>query len=127
MNSVLLFSLINPDNPFPIAVPTSPALRGHLLLLGAGLLLVSAAIIGLVIRRRLKRRRSRRHKHFRRWRSSHRTASGVAEFKRLIRDKRHRRRRERRPLNPTLAETGGLPPLRGSSTVEPTRPRPQPE
>ena len=32
--------------------------------------------------------------------------------------KERRRRRARRPLNPTLAQTGGLPPIRGEDTSQ---------
>lgn len=33
-------------------------------------------------------------------------------------DRRRRRRRRRRPRNPTLSETGGLPPIRGEGFFE---------
>jgi hypothetical protein len=35
------------------------------------------------------------------------------------RKRRHRRRREHRPRNPTLAETGGLPPVRTGRPPDP--------
>jgi hypothetical protein len=36
----------------------------------------------------------------------------------------HRQRRERRKLNPTLAETGGLPPVREEKPIEEATPPP---
>lgn len=38
--------------------------------------------------------------------------AGESETGHRVRRKRRRRRREHRPRNPTLAETGGLPPIR---------------
>ena len=36
---------------------------------------------------------------------------------------KHRHRRERRPVNPTLAETGGLPPVRSSEPPDTSPPQ----
>jgi hypothetical protein len=36
--------------------------------------------------------------------------------------RKHRRHREQRKLNPTLAESGGLPPIRGEKKTERTPP-----
>lgn len=45
------------------------------------------------------------------------SGSGVSDGKRYRR--KRRRRREHRPRNPTLAETGGLPPLRAERPPDP--------
>jgi hypothetical protein len=47
-------------------------------------------------------------------------AAGKWTFSRLFFRKRHRRRHRERPRNPTLAEAGGLPPIR--SEEQPPRP-----
>lgn len=44
---------------------------------------------------------------------------GEGSGERRYRRKRRRRRREHRPRNPTLAETGGLPPLRSEQPPDP--------
>ena len=70
-----------------------------------------------------------RHKHHHRHhRKSYReqfqkTTSGIKE---LIRQRRRHRRREHRPINPTLAQTGGLPPIREVDKSPPPPPPPQP-
>jgi hypothetical protein len=56
------------------------------------------------------RRRHHHHHHHKNTRGG--MQKGVSGFKELI-EKNRRSRRERRSLNPTLAETGGLPPVRG--------------
>ena len=127
MNGFLLFRLFNPEDPLPMFGPVSPAMRERLVLVGAVLLILIAAVAGLIVLREFKHRRSRRHEYSRRRRPFHRTATGVAELKRMIPEKprrrREHRRREHRPRNPTLAETGGLPPLRSDHPLEPPHPR----
>ena len=91
-------------------------LIGVLLLLTTLLLLWAAFI-------RKRRRRQRLH-HY-----SHRHSAGAAPAeapndlpagRRKHRKWRHRRR-EHRPRNPTLAETGGLPPFRSDEPPNPLR------
>ncbi len=70
-----------------------------------------SVVIGLsflfvfVFRKRLFRKR-RRHHHY------HSSAPDAAEEAQSKRKRWRRPRREHRPLNPTLAQTGGLPPVR---------------
>jgi hypothetical protein len=63
--------------------------------------------------RKRRRRRERRHRH----QHAHPPAAtpAAATPERGWR-KRRRRRREHRPRNPTLAEIGGLPPIRSEKT-----------
>jgi len=78
------------------------------------LLLVSAAVFiwAAVFR---KRRRPKYHYP----RTRHEPGAGQSDAPAtrwsLFSRKRHRRRRRSRPRNPTLAEAGGLPPVRGGS------------
>src|SRR5439155_14608951 len=91
-----------------------PGTREGLLMLGALLL-----VIFLVFAWAAFLRRSRRHHHHH---HSHRHASGSSQEPALAqakadeaspkRRKWHRRPRAHRQRNPTLAETGGLPPVR---------------
>jgi len=65
-----------------------------------------------------RRRRSHRHHHHRKsYREQiQKTTSGIKE---IIRQRRRRHRHEHRALNPTLAQTGGLPPLREEGKLPP--------
>jgi hypothetical protein len=106
--------------------PASSAVRERLILLGVVLLAATVTIVGVILRRRLGRRRSRRYGHSRHRRRYHHTETGGAEIEQMISEKPHRHRREHRPRNPTLAETGGLPPLRSDAPLETLQPRAQP-
>ena len=72
----------------------------------------------LSFRKNEKRRHKHHHRHHRKsYREQFRKgASGIRE---LIRQRRRQRRREHRSINPTLAQTGGLPPIRKSDTPPP--------
>lgn len=68
----------------------------------------------LIFRKDEGKRHHHHHHHHHHRRESYReqfrkTTSGIKE---LIQQRRHRSHREHRPLNPTLAQTGGLPPIR---------------
>ena len=109
-----------------------PGLRGTLIVLAAiGVLVV--CIVGLVVYFSKPRRRHHRHRHHHHRHHHERqeeqqpspdsasdsTAdTGEEEPSRRHRRKWRRRRREHRPLNPTLAETGGLPPVRTGGTPD---------
>ena len=95
---------------------SDPATRERVIIFGAiGLVTVLVLLWAMFLRR--KRRRRREHHH------AHRHSSGPAEVPESSKDesalappekRRHRRRSGHRhlPRNPTLAETGGLPPIR---------------
>lgn len=118
MNILFLFSLFDLNDLWPGPDPVSPAIREYLVLFGAVFLVVILVTAGLLLRRELKHRRSERHSHSRRRRSSHRTGAGVAELKKMI-HKKPRPHHEHRPRNPTLAEAGGLPPVRSDDPLNP--------
>ncbi len=66
--------------------------------------------------------RSKRHHHLHQHHHGHKRPvqpEGEAEADSSHRHRRRRRRREHRPMNPTLAQTGGLPPVRSERRSEP--------
>ncbi len=86
----------------------APTLVEYLLIGGAGLLLVGAALISLV-----GFLRSRRRRHPQQRQPHGATATSASGKQRASKTAGSRRRRRREyPRRPTLAETGGLPPLR---------------
>jgi hypothetical protein len=102
----------------------SPVAREGLLILGA---MSSVTLLAMGWAMFLRRRHHRRHKHHHgHWHASQSTETPVnsddADTPSGL-EKRRRRHsgRHRRPRNPTLAETGGLPPIRHE---EPDEPRP---
>ena len=130
--SVFLFASSGAELPLPTKVPGMA--RDTLIVL------IAASAVGLVLLGVLtlwvKTRRSRRH-HHRHHRQSHSrseskptapppTEPDLAETGAdpdtepgTPRHRRRKRRREHRPRNPTLAETGGLPPPRPEGQVPP--------
>ena len=108
------------DDPLPWYGPFSAAAKERLIVLGAMTLVVLAVFIWIAfIRDKPRHRPGRVRRHRRSVIKS--TVEGVAEVKRALHTREHRRRREHRPRNPTLAETGGLPPARSDqSSTGPT-------
>ena len=94
-----------------------------LIVLGVILAVTVAALFWAVVvyQRKLPHRRRRHHHHHHKTGYGEGLRKGAGGLKQLI-EKRRRHRRERRPLNPTLAETGGLPPVRGGEPPEPPNP-----
>jgi type VI protein secretion system component VasK len=100
-----------------------PSTLGALLVFGAiGLVTLLALAWAAFLRKRGRRRRSHHH--------AHQHASAPAEAPEVLNDegpaaappKRHKWRRSRRrhrARNPTLAETGGLPPVRPEGPPDP--------
>ena len=72
-----------------------------------------AACLLIVAFRRLRKRRHRHHHH------DERHAGAVRPAQAQKRRRRRRRSGTQRPFNPTLAETGGLPPVRDANTPPP--------
>ncbi len=103
-----------------------PSTREGLLVFGAIGLVTGLALIWALFIRKPKRRRHRHH-------HSHEHLSTVAESLEVtesphgepvaVEPREHRKRRRfrhrRRSRNPTLAETGGLPPVRPEGSSEP--------
>jgi hypothetical protein len=89
----------------------------ELVLVMGGLWLASMVVVIWALFFRSKRRHRSHHHH------SARTPSPSSDAGETGDSRRRRRRRKRRssemPLNPTLAQTGGLPPLRSEKAPEP--------
>jgi FtsZ-interacting cell division protein ZipA len=97
------------------ASPAARTLKEILVLIGAMLLVAIAVMIWAVAFRKKRKRTRLYHRHHR---SSTESAASENSGKRSQGSRRRREGRER-PRNPTLAETGGLPPAR----LPPTPPR----
>jgi len=89
------------------------ATREWVILLGALALVILTAVVWAAF---FRRRRRRHHHHHRSAGAPEPTSVAAVAPARgpnsAPRRRRRRRRRDHRPRNPTLAETGGLPPLR---------------
>jgi hypothetical protein len=94
-------------------------LREKLVLLATFTLLTLMLLLWALFIRRRGPRRSRYKLHSTAASSRSRNAEGSGPTERP-RKWRRRRRRDHRPRNPTLAETGGLPPLRTQGPSETT-------
>jgi len=108
-------SFFKPFVPMLGASPAARTLAELLVLIGAVLLVALAVMIWAVAFRKKRKRTRLYHRHHR---SSAESAASANSEKRSPGSRRRREGRER-PRNPTLAETGGLPPVR----LPPTPPR----
>lgn len=117
----VFFAGLMDDDPLPGLGPLSPGMKERVIVIGA-MILVLLLILGWALlfrshRLRSARREERRH---RRHSLAKNAAKGVAELREYVKaHQRRRRRREHRPRNPTLSETGGLPPVRGADEPPP--------
>jgi|SRR4051812_29779026 hypothetical protein len=84
----------------------APGTKEGLLVFGALLLVVTVLFIWAVFIRKRGERRKKYHY------PSKTSGEGVIE---VHRKKWRKRRKEHRPRNPTLSETGGLPPIRSET------------
>jgi hypothetical protein len=85
-------------------------------LLGAILAVAVIVLLWIIFSGRSRRHAARRAERRKRRESLRRNATQAATFAEERHEKsagRRRKRRHHRPRNPTLAETGGLPPIRG--------------
>jgi type VI protein secretion system component VasK len=101
-----------------------PESEDVLIVLGA---IVTVALIVffcvLLFRKDEKHRHKHHHRHHRKsYREQFQKAT--SEIKELIRQRRSRSRREHRRINPTLAQTGGLPPIHEPGKPPPPPPQP---
>jgi hypothetical protein len=100
----------------------NPSTREGIIIFGAlGLVTVLVLFWAIFLRRRRQRRRSHHHSHQHSSEpagSSNAPAEDSAPLFPQKRHKRNRLRRRHRPRNPTLAETGGLPPIRPENPPE---------
>jgi hypothetical protein len=102
---------------------TDPSTREGIAMLGAiGLIILLVLVWAIFLRKRGRRRRLRHHAHHH---SSNAPEGSPAPNGDELFSSRHKRRKLRRhqrrhhPRNPTLAETGGLPPVRPEGPVGP--------
>ena len=123
--SVFLAQVDSPEQSLSKLL-TGPAMRERLIIFGAiGLVALVLLLWAVLIRRKRRHRHSHHHHHH----HHHHHSSGSDENPTASQNgsgpvtsegKRRRRRRHHRhrPRNPTLAETGGLPPIRTDSPPE---------
>ena len=120
------------QDTLPVDVVSAPwtrmdaTTRDILIIIGATALVTVLALIWAVTFKKRRRRHShhRHHHHHHSHESSETTAPVAVDDEAVMestsrRRRRRHRRREHRPRNPTLAETGGLPPLRTTPPPEP--------
>jgi hypothetical protein len=93
-----------------------PGTREGLMVFGALFLVISLILIWAIFVRKPPRKR-KYHYHYPSTKSHPNAVDGGGSGEAPAKKKWRRRRREHRPRNPTLSETGGLPPIRpdGSS------------
>jgi FtsZ-interacting cell division protein ZipA len=101
---------------------SDPALRERLLIFGAiGLVTLLILAWAVFLRRRRRRRHEHHHSHHHSSKPAEVVQASAEEDVAPPAEKRRRRRRSghrHRPRNPTLAETGGLPPIRQEGPPE---------
>ena len=101
---------------------SNPAMRERLLIFGAiGLVILLVLTWAVFVRKRRRRRRELHHSHHHSARPAEVAEATAQEHDVAPPEKRRRRRRSgrrHRPRNPTLAETGGLPPIRPEGPPE---------
>jgi len=120
MNPIYFFSAIldDPEQPLPPISTLSPQTKERLIILGAIAVIMLGAFIWAAFIRKRRKRKPHYHRHSN---SSLRNQATAAkeELTRMIQqraqEKERRRRVRHRPRNPTLADTGGLPPPRPAS------------
>ena len=113
--NVIFSAVVEPyDTVLPRIKATGPALKEWGILLGAILVIATVVILWIVFSGKSRRHAARREERRQR-RRAFRRAAAEAEQRSEKSSGRRRRRRHHRPRNPTLAETGGLPPIRGDN------------
>jgi Ca2+/H+ antiporter len=120
MNTTFYLAAILPTGLLPETAQKSRGMNEWLILLGALAVVTCLVFVWAVF---FRHRLRRHHHHHARHHSHDRTASsgsGGGGESLSTSDKRRSRRRkkEHRPRNPTLAETGGLPPARSQPPPE---------
>jgi hypothetical protein len=123
MNTLPVF-LAQVDSQDPLAWwrLTNPAFRERLMIFAAiGLVTLVLLVWAAFIRSKRRRRHSHHHRHHQAQGPAEVPMASQKEDEAAPPEKRRRRRHSRhrhRPRNPTLAETGGLPPIRTENSPE---------
>jgi hypothetical protein len=115
------------DELGPRKFKMSPSSRDVVLVMGAALLVSILALLWAVFLRKKRRHHHRSELHDHSLSTPAKTQPALAQTGNSgnpgtsshAHHKRRRRRRKERPRNPTLAETGGLPPIRSEGPLEP--------
>ena len=117
------------DNVLPNVAPLSPGWIDFFIVMGAVLLMALVVLIWAIsFYKRGKKPRHHHHRHHRHRRHGNfredfqKTTAGIKEIIEKGKHQHHHHRHEHRPLNPTLAQTGGLPPIREDSKPPPPTP-----
>jgi hypothetical protein len=102
----------------------NPSTLSGLIVVGAiGLVTLLALVWAILFRKRGRRRRSHRHSHHHSSTTAESPPDGPEGEESSSSRKEHRKRRRsrhrHRSLNPTLAQTGGLPPVRPDEPPQP--------
>ena len=102
--------------------PSTNSFATFFIVFGALLFVTVAVFVWAAFFRKVPRRRhSHHHRHH--WRTEESSGNGSSEPQpersRIAFWRRHRRFKKKRLPNPTLAETGGLPPVRSSDSEPP--------
>lgn len=110
--NVFFLARVDPfENTMPHPKAVGPAIREWLALMGAILVVAGIVILWTLLSGKSRRHRARREDRRQRRRAFRRSLE-QAEKREDKPAGQRRRRRHHRPRNPTLAETGGLPPIR---------------
>jgi hypothetical protein len=126
--NLLLFGLAELAEDLDNLVPKprytlGPSTRNYLIVFGAVCVVTVLAVVWAVYLRKRRRRRSGHHgyHHSSESQRGRITSSRQDQSEPVTGTRRRwrRRRRPHRPRNPTLAETGGLPPVREERPPEP--------
>ena len=120
----IFFADVLDDDPIPGFSGMGEVMKERVLVLSAVLLVVAAVLVGVFLSRRRRRHNARRDEHRRRRHSSltKNASRGMAVIKEFVKEKQRGQRRHHRPRNPTLAQTGGLPPIRKDAQPPPATP-----
>lgn len=112
--NVIFSAVVEPyDTALPRIKATGSALREWGILLGAILAIAAVVMLWIVFSGKSRRHAARRDERRQRRQAYRRAAAEAEQRSEKSSGRRRRRRRHHRPRNPTLAETGGLPPIRG--------------
>jgi hypothetical protein len=120
MNSFILFAAdIAPLLKYK--TPSLTFLKNVVIFRAVAVVVIVILVWAVFLRKKSKRRRMLRRYHPYNSQIGDTAETDKKETKfRFPWQRRHRRYRQRRPRNPTLAETGGLPPMRDKDTPPPS-------
>lgn len=118
----IFFLAMFEDDPLPTFGPLSKNAIQNLIVIGAIFSVITLVFIWAAFIRKRRRRRKHHHRHHRSFAKT--AAEGVSEIRRQVQERQRRRRTRQRQRNPTLAETGGLPPARADEPAPPIQTQP---